>query len=130
MGNFKFLTNNNDLTNIVVSDVIMETTIEFCRTYNRYVNSCRNDYLINNPDVDPDSSYQFPIPYINIEEFFPEGRLWHCGSDYYDEEDKLLHYVFLDMDDCESDIFIEVVETIEGDFYIDKIDWDHSREEI
>jgi hypothetical protein len=130
MRDFKFLANNNDLTNVVVPDIIRNTAIEFCRTYKRYVDSCRNNYLVDNPDVDPSLPYSFPIPYVNIEELFPEGRLWHCGSDYYEDEDKLLHYVFLDMENSHGDIFFEIVETDDGEFYFDKIDWDYSREEV
>jgi hypothetical protein len=126
---FKFFGPRYEIGGFVISPEIIDMSFEFCRMYNHYVNLCREDYLNNNPDIDRNGHYTYPIPYNEISFDFPEGKLWHGGSDYYEDEDKMMHFVYLDRvgNGEVDDFFIEIVEMDNGEFYVEKIDTDRSR---
>ena len=126
---FKFLTRTYTFKDITLSMEIIEATIELCEEYNRYVNFCREDYLRQNPRINRNSDYAFPIPHNNIEREFPEGLLWHGGSDYYEEEDLMKHFVYIDSpgDGEIDDYFFEINEDEFGGFHIHEIGRDRSR---
>ena len=127
---FKFLdTNIYSFGDITISREIIDCCFQFCQIYNNYVEFCRQDYLRQNPTVHPDSDYAFPIPPNKIEKDFPDGLLWHGGSDYYQEDDRVVHFVYLDSpgEGEVDDYYFEINEDSFGGFYIHDIGRDRSR---
>lgn len=99
-----------------------------CREYSDFVEQSRRDYLEANPrDVGRDD-YSFPIDHLRIEENYPEGQLWHGGTDYNQEFDRLEHFLFLDISlRTHDDLYITVHESEEGEYTIINIEDDDSR---
>lgn len=127
---FKFLNGNfYELNGIQLRNEIIESAFELCNRYNRYVEFCQNEYLRGHPNLNPNSIFSFPIPHNRIEKEFDEGLLWHGGSDYYEEDDRVSHYVHLDVvgEGEEDDYFIEINEDGFGGFYIHTIGRDRTR---
>lgn len=127
---FKFL-NSKLYTNgsIELSMEIIDCVIEFCEIYNRYLDTCRQTYLQSHPNIDPNSDYSFPIPHNPIERDFPEGKLWHGGTDYDESDDEITHFLYMDVpgDGDVDDYFFEVVEDNHGGLRIKEIGRDRSR---
>ena len=69
-------------------------------------------YLEENPETDEDTDFSFPIHNFDIRMDFDEGTLWHGGSDYNPETDRISHFVYLDSPGYGEldDYFIEVFE--------------------
>lgn len=127
---FKFLnTNTFSFGSISLPREIIDGLFVLCQRYNDYVNFCRRDYLNTHPSVDPESDYSFPIPHYKVETNFQMGLLWHGGSDYYHEDDRVTHFVYLDVvgNGEEDDYFFEINEDGFGGFYIYEIGRDRSR---
>jgi hypothetical protein len=116
MKKFKFLQ-----IKVLISEfrpVIIERIYDLCREYMRHIEICKAVHQIANPDEE-----WFPIPYKAIESQFPEGKLWHGGSDLDEDNDKLIHTLLLDINNDESNYYIfEVEETLTGELIMLDID--------
>ena len=127
---FKFL-NSNIYTfgDITLPSEIIDCCFVFCQEYNDYVERCRENYLRENPRIDPNSNYAFPIPHNNIERQFNIGLLWHGGSDYYQEDDRVVHFLNLDSPGKgeTDDYYFEINEDGFGGFYVHDVGRDRSR---
>jgi hypothetical protein len=127
---FKFL-NPSLYTNgdIELPSEIIDCCIQLCQIYKDYVESCRREFLNSHPHINPNSDYGFRIPNNPIERDFPEGKVWHGGSDYYEEEDIVTHFVYMDVPGYgeQDDYFFEINEDNFGGFYINEIGRDRSR---
>lgn len=107
---------------------IMDKIIEQCREYGEYIELCRTNHLLDNPQDVGTDDYVFNIPYYRIEYDFIEGQLWHGGTDYNQEEDRLEHYLFFDMRTrTHEDLYITVHETNDRQYIITNIENDESR---
>jgi hypothetical protein len=127
---FKFLnTKLYTRGDISLPTEIIDCCFDLCKKYNEYIQYCREDYLRLNPFINPNSDYAYPIPHNNIEQEFPEGLLWHGGSEYYEEDDRVVHFCYLDVpgDGEEDDYFFEINEDGFGGFYINDIGRERSR---
>lgn len=127
---FKFL-NSKILTfgEITLPAEIIDCCFELCQKYNDYVDRCRQDFLNSYPSINPNSNYSFPIPHNNIDQEFQEGLLWHGGSEYYEEDDRVTHYLYIDTpgEEEHDDYFIEINEDGFGGYYVKEVGTDRSR---
>lgn len=122
---FKFLQGYNHKS---LRQPILDRIIDMCQEYSNYVELCRRDYLSENPQDVGRDDYSFPIDHYRIEEHYPEGQLWHGGTDYNQELDRLEHFLFLDMNlRTHEDLYITVHESEEGEYTITSIEDDDSR---
>ena len=80
----------------LLRQAIMDKILEQCKEYSEYIDLCKADHLLYNPDDVGRDDYVFNIPYYRIEYDFIEGQLWHGGTDFDEEENKLYHYLFFD----------------------------------
>lgn len=129
MRRFTFLSKAIEMNGISLREEIVETIYEFCVLYHNFVEECRAKFLSENPHIDPNDNYSYSIPHHKIEQQFPEGKLWHSGSDYDEQEQRLSHYLFLDSDSHVEDYFIEVEETDYQEYIIYNVEIDNSRHE-
>lgn len=125
MKNFKLLRGPGF---IQLREAIMNKIIEQCKEYSDYIEMCREDHLLYHPEDVGSDDYVFNIPHNRIEFNFIEGQLWHGGTDYNEEENKLEHYLFFDMRTrTHEDLYITVHETDDGQYFITNIEEDESR---
>ena len=102
---FNFLNNKIEFGPYTFTNEIMETIYNMCSEYREFIDETRNEYLRLNPNINPEDDYSYPIPNKTIDMTFPDGRLWHGGSDYDERIDKVVHYVFFDRFNGESFAF-------------------------
>lgn len=107
---------------IRLRDAVEAMVYDLCAQYTLYRDMCERTHMQNNPEDD-----SFPIPHVPIEHYFPEGKLWHSGTDYDEETAKLIHFLFMDMYRENEDLFIMVEETDDRDYIIYDITHDNSR---
>jgi hypothetical protein len=108
---FTFLSAKHTFNGIEFDPDIISAIYELCEIYNDFIDRCRINFLDNNPEIDPQGEFTFPIPHNPIERNFPEGKLWHGGSDWSEETQKLEHMVFLDRyDSNDGDYYYFIVD--------------------
>ena len=128
MKSFSFLSPKIEFNGITLTEDIVNTIYVLCDEYNEHVENCRQMHLDDNPETNPDEAFEFVIYNHDIQRDFPEGKLWHGGRDYDEDEDRLVHYVYLDSPGFGEldDYFIEVVDK-NNVLTINKIQYDRSR---
>lgn len=130
---FNFLSPKNTFNGHTFDPDIILAVYELCEHYKHFVESCRRVYLEDHPEIDPEvDEFNYPIPHNPIEKDFPEGKLWHAGSDYDEVEEKLLHMVFLDLNHGQNGDFFyfTVEETDQGLFNIIDVTTGNSIDDI
>ena len=94
---FNFLSPKNTFNGVTFSQDVIDEIYNMCNTYYEFIDICRRLHLEANPDLDPEADdFSYPIPNNPIEREFPEGKLWHAGSDYNEELNHIEHTLFLD----------------------------------
>jgi hypothetical protein len=93
---FNFLSPKNTFNGVTFSQDVIDEIYNMCRIYHEFIDLCRTLHLEANPDIDPSTDFSYPIPNNPIEREFPEGKLWHAGSDYNEELNYIEHTLFLD----------------------------------
>ena len=128
---FKFIKNHRYIFKYPeLTKELFDTMFGFCNLDNLHVENCRSAYLQENPEIDPDGHYTFPIGRIKIETEFTDNQgvdrvMWHAGSDLYEEDDKIHHMIFFDAVDRDLPGYtIDIIEVGDNDFYVNSIEVD------
>jgi hypothetical protein len=123
---FAFLSiSKQNYSRVEIPEYLYEDLIELCRRHDEWFDNCRLNYLSENPDVDPNSDFSFPLTYVKLEIIYgPNQRLWHGDRDYEEIDETYTHYIFLDTPSLNANFTICKPEN--GSYYLLEVEEDCS----